>query len=188
MFKYGMRLRGFSLGCQPMGGLLQREDDPSGKYHDILVYDRELSEAELRDYELDDLNTDRVIVHIPLDSAFVGKLDRLLAAKKELIEKACGASLSVSYGEDMVSFALSASLEPEMMNAVVILFSSLCTHVRGQKRITVKPRAVANERYAMRTFLLRIGLIGPEYKKTRSLLLQNLSGDAAFAHGRPPRK
>lgn len=55
-YKYGMRLRGFSPGCQPKEGLLRREDDPTGKYYDILVYNRGLSDKELRDYELDSLN------------------------------------------------------------------------------------------------------------------------------------
>ena len=52
-FRYGMRLRGFAPMCQPMDGLLGREDDQSGKYHDILVYNRELTAAEMADYELD---------------------------------------------------------------------------------------------------------------------------------------
>lgn len=52
-YKYGMRLRGFSLGCQPMQGLIRREDDETGKYHDILVYRRKLSENETKNYELD---------------------------------------------------------------------------------------------------------------------------------------
>lgn len=55
-YKYGMRLRGFSPMCQPMDGLLRREDDLSGDYHDILVYSRELSSEELNQYELDLLN------------------------------------------------------------------------------------------------------------------------------------
>ena len=56
-----MRLRGFSIGCQPMNGLIRREDDTSGKYHDILMYDRELTEKELVEYELDDLNKNKKI-------------------------------------------------------------------------------------------------------------------------------
>ena len=54
-FRYGMRLRGFSIGCQPMNGFHRRDDDTTGKYHDIIVYDRQLSEQEIRDYELDAL-------------------------------------------------------------------------------------------------------------------------------------
>lgn len=55
LYKYGMRLRGFSPGCQPMRGLLWREDDITGLYWDIIVYDRHLTDEELRDYELDEI-------------------------------------------------------------------------------------------------------------------------------------
>jgi hypothetical protein len=53
LFKYGMRLRGFSIGCQPMRGLIEYEPDRTGKYYDILYYGRELTEQELYEYELD---------------------------------------------------------------------------------------------------------------------------------------
>ena len=53
MFLYGMRLRGFSPGCQPKEGFAERQDDVTGKYHDILVYNRELTDKELNDFELD---------------------------------------------------------------------------------------------------------------------------------------
>ena len=53
MNKYGMRLRGFSIGCQPMDGFVERVDDPSGRYYDILVYNRKLTEQEVENYELD---------------------------------------------------------------------------------------------------------------------------------------
>ena len=57
-YKYGMRLRGFSPGCQPKG-VSRREDDPSGRYYDILVYNRQLTEKELTDYELDKFETSK---------------------------------------------------------------------------------------------------------------------------------
>lgn len=53
MYKYGMRLRGFSMGCQPMDGLVERIDDMTGKYWDILVYNRKLTQSECRAYDLD---------------------------------------------------------------------------------------------------------------------------------------
>lgn len=52
MHKYGMRLRGFSIGCQPMDGFVERIDDPHGRYYDIIVYDRMLTGDEVADYEL----------------------------------------------------------------------------------------------------------------------------------------
>lgn len=53
MFTYGMRNRGFAPMCQPMHGFVERLDDPTGRYHDLLVYDRELSFKEMFEYELD---------------------------------------------------------------------------------------------------------------------------------------
>lgn len=53
LFKYGMRLRGFSIGCQPMKGFVERQDDRSRWYHDILIYNQRLTDKELTDYELD---------------------------------------------------------------------------------------------------------------------------------------
>ena len=53
LFYYGMRQRGCSPGCQPKDGLLERQDDPRGRYWDILKYNRRLSHKEERNYDLD---------------------------------------------------------------------------------------------------------------------------------------
>lgn len=52
MYVYGMRLRGFSPGCQPMKGLVGTMEG-IGRYHCVLIYNRELTDEEVRDYELD---------------------------------------------------------------------------------------------------------------------------------------
>ena len=62
-FVYGMRLRGYSIGCQPMDGLIERQDDVLNEYHDILVYNRPLTMNEVRDYELDFLGKRREEKH-----------------------------------------------------------------------------------------------------------------------------
>lgn len=51
-YKYGMKFRGYSIGCQPMKGLRDVLDDPNGRYHDILAYDRMLTGDEVARYEL----------------------------------------------------------------------------------------------------------------------------------------
>ena len=51
-FRYGMRLRGYAPLCQPKG-VIRREDDTTGRYYDIIVYNRKLTQKELDDYELD---------------------------------------------------------------------------------------------------------------------------------------
>lgn len=54
--KYGMRLRGFSPGCQPMDGFVDVR--PSKIYHDVLYYNRLLTDKERETYELDYLGTE----------------------------------------------------------------------------------------------------------------------------------
>ena len=47
-----------------------------------------------------------------------------------------------------------------------------------------KPQQNENPKYAMRTWLLRLGFIGEEFETARDILTRNLAGDAAFRHGR----
>ena len=57
-FAYGMKLRGFSPGCQPQEGLfgtIGKEAVEKTKYHDILLYNRRLTKQEREDYDLDEL-------------------------------------------------------------------------------------------------------------------------------------
>lgn len=57
---YGMHLRGYAPNCQPMEGLVTvlSERDVDGRhYHNILCYNRMLTEEELFKYELDLLNS-----------------------------------------------------------------------------------------------------------------------------------
>lgn len=51
-FVYGMRLRPFSMGCQP-SGVAEVSEYNTGRYWNILYYKRKLTEAEIREYELD---------------------------------------------------------------------------------------------------------------------------------------
>ena len=50
-----------------------------------------------------------------------------------------------------------------------------CTHMR-------KTSITENPAFTFRTFLLRLGLIGPEYKNVRKHLLANLEGDKAWRY------
>ena len=60
------------------------------------------------------------------------------------------------------------------MNAASKLQTS-CRATKGQRD---------NEKYAMRTWLLRLGFIGEEFETARNFLTRNLEGDAAFRHSR----
>ena len=49
---YGMRLRGFSPGCQPMEGYLEKYDSDDSAFHDIIAYEKPLTEDEEKHYSL----------------------------------------------------------------------------------------------------------------------------------------
>lgn len=49
-----------------------------------------------------------------------------------------------------------------------------------QKRIQAKEVNDSNEKYALRIWLLRLGMNGSEFKQTRKILMENLGGHTAF--------
>lgn len=49
---------------------------------------------------------------------------------------------------------------------------------------SARPQQNENPKYAMRTWLLRLGFIGEEFATARDFLTRNLDGDAAFRNGR----
>lgn len=57
---YGMRARGFSIGCQPMNGLIKREPVCLPPYYDVLSYGRQLTEEEMTHYSLDFISCDTI--------------------------------------------------------------------------------------------------------------------------------
>ena len=56
---------------------------------------------------------------------------------------------------------------------------------RSLKRVNAREKPVENEKYAFRCFLLRLGIVGKEWKDARKVLLKNLSGSSAFKGGAP---
>ena len=115
------------------------------------------------------------------DSA-LENLHHLLKAKGTLIKKALGVSkLSIDVDSGKISFPwFDAYRTPEELKACNHFICKLCEMARNQKRITAKEKAVDNERYAFRCFLLRLGFIVAEYKEERKILLRNLAGNSAF--------
>lgn len=54
MFKYGMRLRGYSIGAQPVGVVKHKDfSSKENGYYSYIYYKDELSEKEIKMYDLD---------------------------------------------------------------------------------------------------------------------------------------
>lgn len=129
--------------------------------------------------------TTGLTVAIPLDYVAVGNLTSLLDAKGSLIQKALGIPATpIEVTEDSVKFPWFTELpEPDEVRAYTHFIAALCQMSVTQKRINAKEKAVDNEKYAFRCFLLRHGFIGSEYKTERKILLRNLAGSSAFKSG-----
>lgn len=84
----------------------------------------------------------------------------------------------ITFGFGKICFC--AYIEPDKISAFMELISAMNSQAVTQKRIQAKKVKKENEKYAMRIWLTRLGMNGPEYKETRRILMQNLSGHAAF--------
>lgn len=51
------------------------------------------------------------------------------------------------------------------------------------KSASPKPQQTENPKYAMRTWLLRLGFIGEEFATAREIITKHLDGDASFRNG-----
>jgi len=63
--------------------------------------------------------------------------------------------------------------------------TALCEFAKNLQRVINKPDTSDNEKYAFRCFLLRLGMIGADFKPARKVLLRRLTGSSAFRHGKP---
>ena len=141
--------------------------------------------AETKQEETESEETTGLTISMPLDKVAVGNLTRLLDAKGSLIRKALGITdTRIEISEAKVSFPWFETIpSPEKLDAYTKFIAALCEMSVKAKRVTAKEKEVDNDKYAFRCFLLRLGFIGAEFKAERKILLQNLTGSAAFKSG-----
>lgn len=76
-------------------------------------------------------------------------------------------------------------LHAGQLKSYIQLCLALSEQAKEVRSSSPKQPQVENPKYAMRTWLLRLGFIGEEFSTAREMLTRNLAGDAAFRHGRP---
>lgn len=119
------------------------------------------------------------------DEAAMTNLKRLVESKSELMKRAFKTSeLPIEEGEDRVTFPwFQADANPEEIRAYTLFIQKLCEMAIRQKRINQTKKEIVNEKYEFRCFLLRLGMIGDEFKAERKILMRHLTGSAAFKRG-----
>ena len=70
------------------------------------------------------------------------------------------------------------------LKSYIQLCLALSQLAKDVRTASPKPQQNENPKYAMRTWLLRLGFIGEEFATARDFLTRNLDGDAAFRNGR----
>ena len=75
-------------------------------------------------------------------------------------------------------------LHAGQLKSYIQLCLALSQMAKTVRTASPKPQQNENPKYAMRTWLLRLGFIGDEFKTARELLTKRLNGDAAFRNGR----
>ena len=75
-------------------------------------------------------------------------------------------------------------LHAGQLKSYIQLCLALSEMAKELKTASPKPQQTENPKFAMRTWLIRLGLVGEEFSTARSFLTKNLDGDAAFRFGR----
>lgn len=114
------------------------------------------------------------------------QLDKNLV-EKETVEKLNAAENIEEFKDNLISQNIKIDAEniifiinTDLVRAATLFFGLLNEKSKELKYASSKPTETDNEKYAFRTWLMRLGMIGDEYKEVRKELLENLSGNSAF--------
>ncbi len=124
-------------------------------------------------------------IDIPMEghtSDSIKNLIYMIHSKQYLLKKAVGMPafmVGITFAEDKICFT-GFPLEPERTTAFCELAAFMAKAAREQKRVNPKETIEENEKYYMRTWLVRIGLGGKGGKEARKVLLAGLKGHTAF--------
>ncbi len=133
-----------------------------------------------------DIPTDenKLTIQMPidhLDDAAIDRLRKIVENKGELFKAAFKTNtLEIEKTEKAVEFPWFTIEQDGDSEAYCTFISMLCEFAKNQKRINNKPETTDNPKYTMRCYLIRLGMVGTEYKAVRKVILRNLEGSAAF--------
>jgi hypothetical protein len=96
-----------------------------------------------------------------------------------------GLNLHATFTKGTIEFRIFNSTTHAGKIKAYIQFCLAISHqAMVQKSASKRKTITDNEKYTFRTWLLRLGLIGDEFKTCRTHLLSKLKGNIAFRHGR----
>ena len=122
---------------------------------------------------------------LPDDALY--RLKQIVANKQLLFKNALRAeALPIIVTDEEISFPWFTPTGMDGEAAAYAQFiTALCQMAREQKRILDKPYNGDNDRFAMRIFMVRLGMKGAEYALARKLMMRRLSGNSGWRYGAP---
>lgn len=149
--------------------------------------------ARLRERGYTPEDDDTLTVELPrmgFTATALDNLKKIIDSKAGLLKRAIGTdALDIVITEDTLRFPWFTlhGLEGEA-DAYTKLIVGICNMAKRQKRVVARERAVTNDKFTMRVFLIRLGFIGPEHQTARKILLRNLTGNSSWLEGAPPAR
>ena len=129
-------------------------------------------------------DSDTIAIEIPKNGMSDEKMQNLLKlaeSKHTLITKALGIPLQINDNGETAQFVFPFDSEDGLAQIYSQFAYGLFRYARKHQRVTAVEREVESEKFSMRTYLLKIGMIGGEYSACRRYFMRNLSGNASFA-------
>ena len=158
-------------------GNLEISDSADSKETEYLM-----EELKNRGYDIPTEN--RLTVQMPadfFDEHTLGNLQQICENKATLFKAAFQTdSLDIIPSDEKVEFPWFKVEQDGDADACCTFISMLCEFAKNQSRINRKPDTSDNPKYTMRCFLIRLGMVGAEFKTARKVILRNLTGNSAF--------
>ena len=115
------------------------------------------------------------------DEASILTKESLLAAIAAYENEHGKAIDGLTITQERITFGtLPETNDAEVLRTFTVLCGMMNKQALDQKRIQAKKVNEENEKYALRIWLTRLGMNGPEYKDARRILMANLTGNSAF--------
>ena len=141
-----------------------------------------MEELKKRGYDVPTEN--RLTIQMPadfFDEHTLSNLQQICENKATLFKAAFQTdSLDIISSDEKVEFPWFKVEQDSDADAYCTFISMLCEFAKNQSRINRKPDTSDNPKYTMRCFLIRLGMVGAEFKAARKAILRNLTGNSAF--------
>ena len=94
-------------------------------------------------------------------------------------------NLHATFTKGTVEFRLfNGTMHAGKIKTYIQLCLAMSEMAKEVRTASPKPQQSDNDRFACRTWVMRMGFIGPEFATAREILMKNLTGDSAFRKGR----